>query len=464
MQRNLLAGALATAFVVVPGPPARAASSDVDDQIRRLSEQVEELRAQVATLSRELDGQRQATASTGASPGAAAVLSTASAAAATASAATGSAAPAGYADTAAGPPAPSPSSALTFTGYGEAVYTAPTDGSNEAVADLRRIVFGAGYQFDERTRFEAEMEVEHAIASADDEGEVAIEQAYISRELGRDMRLQAGLFIIPMGIINERHEPPTFYGVDRPFVETAIIPSTWRDGGLSLQGDTAVGLQWAAGITTGFALANWDPASADGIESPLGSIHQEMSFAKAADLSGFGSVRYTGVPGLALGAAVFTGGAASGAPDSFPADDAWATLWSGHVRWTPGDWELTALYAEGHISDTADLNLTFIGNPTLVPKRFWGAYGQVAYRGWSVGSMRVEPFLRYEQVNTAAEYADIGEGLTPAALPTMTAATFGTTLRLTPDVVFKLDYQDFHDAPPELGLVDRFNLGVGYMY
>jgi hypothetical protein len=46
----------------------------------------------------------------------------------------------------------------------------------------------------------------------------------------------------------------------------------------------------------------------------------------------------------------------------------------------------------------------------------------------------------------------------------MTAATFGTTLRLTPDVVFKLDYQDFHDAPPELGLVDRFNLGVGYMY
>ena len=356
---------------------------------------------------------------------------------------------------------PSP---VTFTGYGEAVYSRPSDNPELAQADLRRVVLGVGYQFDDRTRLEVEAEWEHAVTSADDDGEAAIEQAYISRELGYDLRLQAGLFLIPMGIINERHEPPTFYGVDRPLVETAIIPSTWREGGLALGGNTDIGLQWAAGLTTGFDLTAWDPTSTDGLQSPLASIHQEMMLAKAADLSVFGSLKYTGVPGVALGASVFTGGAAQDEPANFPADDARVTLWSGYARWTPADWEFTALYAEGRISDTADLNLTFIGNPALVPERFWGAYGQVAYRGWGIGSTRIEPFLRYEQVNTGADYASIGTGLTPPSLQTVDATTVGATVRIHENVVFKLDYQDYQNADLTLGLSDRFNLGLGYMY
>jgi hypothetical protein len=311
---------------------------------------------------------------------------------------------------------------------------------------------------------EVELEWEHAVTSADDEGEAAVEQAYIAHDLGHDLTLTAGLFLVPMGLINERHEPPVFYGVDRPLVETAIIPSTWREGGLAVSGNTTLGLQWSAGITTGFNLNKWDPTSTEGWESPLGSIHQEMSLARAADLSVFGSVKYTGVPGLALGASIFTGGAAQDAPDGYPASDTRVTLGSGYVRWSPADWELTALYAEGRITDTAGLNSTLIGNPVLVPERFWGAYGQVAYRGWKLGTMNFEPFVRYEQVNTGAEYADIGTGLTPAALPTADALTIGATLRLHENVVFKIDYQDYEDADLSLGLTDRFNLGLGWMY
>jgi hypothetical protein len=188
-----------------------------------------------------------------------------------------------------------------------------------------------------------------------------------------------------------------------------------------------------------------------------------MSLAVANDLSVFGSVKYLGVPGLALGAAVFTGGAGQG-QKAFPADDSQATLWSAHARWEPGAWELTALYAEGYLSDTAALNLTFIGNPTLVPKRFWGGYGQVAYRGWPLGSWRLEPFARYEMFNTGAEYANIGQGLTPKALSTEDVTTLGASLYLNPNVVFKLDYQFFDSANAALGYEDRLNLGVGYMY
>ena len=443
MKSNVLACAVATALLAGGVPqPVRADQAATDARIAELSAQLEALRTEVAALRA---AQGPATV-----PAAAPVMP---------AAAVGAGPEMAVAPVATREPSP-----VTFTGYGEAVYSRPRDNPEQAQADLRRVVLGVGYQFDDRTRLEVEAEWEHAVTSADDEGEAAIEQAYISRELGHDMHLQAGLFLVPMGIINERHEPPTFYGVDRPLVETAIIPTTWREGGVALGGNTSIGLQWSAGVTTGFDLTKWDPTNTEGFESPLASIHQELSLAKAADLSVFGAAKYTGVPDLALGASVFTGGAAQDEPANFPADDARVTVWSGYARWTPADWEITALYAEGRISDTADLNLTFIGNPVLVPERFWGAYGQVAYRGWGIGSTRIEPFLRYEQVNTGADYANIGTGLTPQSLRTVDATTFGATVRIHENVVFKLDYQDFQNADLTLGLADRFNLGLGYMY
>ena len=107
-----------------------------------------------------------------------------------------------------------------------------------------------------------------------------------------------GLFLIPIGFLNEHHEPTQYYSVFRNFVETSIIPTTWREGGLAVYGGTESGLKWNVGLTTGFNLANWDPSSNDGRDSPLGSIHQELSLAAAKDLSGYVSVNYVGIPGL----------------------------------------------------------------------------------------------------------------------------------------------------------------------
>lgn len=434
MRSTTLAATVTATLALGCAVPAHADQAQTDAQIRDLVAQVQALRGEVEQLR--------------AAQSQAAVVPPATAPSADL------AAPATMAREA---------SPLTFTGYGEAVYTRPSEGPEDAIADLTRVVFGAGYQFDDKTRVEIEAEWEHAITSADDDGEAAIEQAYISREIDDSMQFQAGLFLIPMGIINERHEPPTFFGVFRPLTETAIIPSTWREGGLALLGNTESGLTWGLGVTTGFNLADWDPTSIDGQESPLGSIHQELSFAVANDLSAFGSVRYTGAPGLTLGAAVFTGGAGQG-QQAFPAEDSQATLWSAYARWTPGNWQLTALYAEGYLTDTAALNRMFIGNPTPVPERFWGGYGQVAYRGWTMRTWQFEPFVRYEQVNTGAQYANLGQGLTPRSLETETVTTLGASLYATPNVVFKMDYQFYESTDATLGYEDRLNLGVGYMY
>jgi hypothetical protein len=444
MKPLAITHAVALALLLPAAAPSLAApaADDTDARIEALTQQLETLRAEVEALRAEQRRQAGATAVT-------------PAAVAPSELAVASAPPDGTSRSDASP--------ITFTGYGEAIYTQPTEGPGDAIADLQRVVLGVGYRINESTRLEVEAEYEHAVTSADDSGEVAIEQAYIAHQVTDTMQVQAGLFLVPMGIINEVHEPPLFFGVFRPFTETAIIPSTWREGGVSLSGTNDFGLNWNVGLTTGFNLANWDPTSLEGQESPLGSIHQEMSLAVANDLSGYVSLKYVGTPGLTLGAAVFSGGAGQD-QKGFQADDSQATIWSTYASWSPGRWNLTALYAEGYLSDTAALNLTFVGNPSLVPKRFWGGYGQVAYRGWSFGQWRLEPFARYELFNTGADYANIGQGLTPKPRPTEDVTTLGASLFLTPNVVFKLDYQFFGEPDFALGYADRLNLGVGYMY
>ena len=130
---------------------------------------------------------------------------------------------------------------LSLWGYGEIYYTHPTHVPQDTQFDLARAVFGIGYRFDERTVFNSEYEVEHAVASADDAGEFEVEQFYVDHQLAPWASHQGRLFLMPFGLLNEHHEPTNFYGVQRNFVETLIIPSTWREGGFGLHGNTEIG-------------------------------------------------------------------------------------------------------------------------------------------------------------------------------------------------------------------------------
>ena len=165
---------------------------------------------------------------------------------------------------AAAPAAAPDAGPVEWFGYGELNYSRPTGDAAGATADVGRFVLGASYAFDDKTRFVSELELEHAVSSADDPGEVEVEQAYIERRLSDSVFAKAGLFLIPVGLLNENHEPTRYYGVFRNFVETAIIPTTWREGGFAVQGNTRGGLRWDAGISTGFNLSKWDATASEG--------------------------------------------------------------------------------------------------------------------------------------------------------------------------------------------------------
>jgi hypothetical protein len=351
-------------------------------------------------------------------------------------------------------PAEQPSTVLSS--YGEVNYNRPRD-EREAVADLRRVVIGLQHRFDERTRLVIELEVEHAVTSADDEGEVALEQAYVERRFGERWGGSAGLLLLPLGLLNETHEPTTYYGVERNFVETAIIPTTWREGGVQVAGTFGPGLTVQAGVTTSFDLGKWDPTSAEGQESPLGAVHQEMSLARAHDLAGHLAVNWRGIPGLQVGAAGFAGNATQGAAAS---PRAVVGLWDVHARWTPWRLDLSALYARGTISNTDELNAPMVGSPFLIPAVFDGWYAQAAIRAGSWGDLRLSPFVRYERFNTGRRFEDLGAGLTPAALPTEGVLTAGANLWVGEGVVVKLDFQSFEQEESR----NRADLGLGWSF
>jgi hypothetical protein len=368
---------------------------------------------------------------------------------------------------------------LRLWGYGEMYYSDPTRDSGKAQADLARAVFGLGYSFDERTEFNSEYELEHAVTSASDAGEFEVEQFYVDRAFSGAVSARAGLFLMPFGFLNEHHEPTRFYGVQRNFVETLIIPSTWREGGFNLHGDTTAGFGWNLGLATGFDLSKWDfaPAfppytSALGLANshvaPLPATHQELALANAHHLSPYAALSYYGIPALLLGGAISSG-------ESPAPGDPRVTLWEAHLRWTPAKFDLSALYARGSISNTGPLNAAHPNSPNPVPSSFYGYFLQGAYRLWEQGDYRVTPFVRWERYDLGASYAGSGGPVIPAGLVRLSGTsgdlgywprsedrvwTAGANLYVGAHLVLKGDYQWFQLNQG----FRRFDLGLGVSF
>jgi len=434
MSRGFLISSMFFTLTVL-SLPVRADETD-------LRKELDELKAEVRALRSELDMMRNEHAPTS-----------------IASVQTPQPAPA-VAQTYASPtPVVPGTESTTLWGYGELNYNRPSHDAQATQADLRRGVLGFGHAFNATTRVLGELEWEHAVVSADDKGESEVEQLYVEHQFRPLVGGRAGLILIPLGLLNEHHEPANYYGVERNFVETAIIPSTWREGGLSAYGSTAGGLNWSAGVTTGFDLSKWDASSDEGRQSPLGSIHQELQLAKAHDLSLFGAANYQGIPGLTAGGGIFTGGIGQG-QRAFAASRSRVTIGEAHGRWQSGRFDLSGLYARGSISDTEALNLTFAGDPTPVPGGFWGAYAQIAFRAWQHADSVLTPFLRLEEFNTASSFSSTPPGVGVPTAATERVITGGFNYLLYQSVVFKADYQKFRVDRSR----DRFNLGLGYQF
>ena len=146
-------------------------------------------------------------------------------------------------------------------GYGEIHYNNKENGRTDEI-DAHRFVMYLAHDFSDRVRFFSEVELEHSLAGEGKPGEVELEQAYVEWDYADHHDARFGLFMVPVGIINETHEPETFYGVERNSVESRIIPSTWWESGVMLGGDIAPGLRYDVGVHSGLVLGARPSSSA----------------------------------------------------------------------------------------------------------------------------------------------------------------------------------------------------------
>lgn len=327
------------------------------------------------------------------------------------------------------------SSATTIGGYGELHYNNLSDGNNAGnelkQLDFHRFVLFVNHEFNDDIRLFTELEIEHAFvedtADGSNGGAVELEQAYVQFDLGEHTKANAGLFLIPVGILNETHEPPTFYGVERNPVEKNIIPTTWWEGGAMLSGNNDSGFSYDIALTSGL----------DGGTSIRGG-RQKVSKATANNLAATGRIKYTGVAGLELASTVsYQDDMTQDSSD----DIGNATLLEAHARWNVADFTLTGLYAHWDI-DVKDTAAQSDKDKDVQD----GAYIEASYK--------IHPkfgiFVRQNQWDnggsgdTKQKQTDVGFNYWPHE-----------------NVVLKADYQAQNDTVKNL---DGFNLGIGYQF
>ncbi len=327
----------------------------------------------------------------------------------------------------------------TLGGYAELHYNNLDNnldgGADKDQIDLHRFVLFLGHEFSEKTRFYSEFEVEHALVEGgEDSGEVEIEQAYIEHDFGGSQRMKAGLFLMPVGILNETHEPDTFYGTERNSVEARIIPTTWWEGGLALSGELAPGLSYDAAVTSGLFL---DPEEG---EWSIRSGRQKVAEAQASDFAYTARLKYTGIAGLEIaGTLQYQEDLYQGELD----DSVDAILYEAHVAYQSGPFGLRALYAGWDIDDGIE--------------QFKA--GASEQEGWYV-----EPSWRVmEKLGLFARYSEWDNQAAGGGDTDYAQWDVGLNYWLEENVVFKFDYQ-VQEAPDGSSEYDGFNLGVGWSF
>ena len=353
------------------------------------------------------------------------------------------------------------SGGTNIVGYGEVGYGKFRQSGN-ATADLQRFVFGFNHRFDERLTLHSEVEFEHAIVSKDDHGEAEIEQAWLNCKMSDAVNLKGGLFLIPLGILNETHEPPSYYGVMRNQVETRIIPTTWRELGAGVHGIVGEGIRYDVGITT-----NFDSGKLDDPTTGIRSAHQEGQLANARNLAVYGALNYRR-PGLLVGGGVFTGdtGQNGASNPALRGVSARLTLWDVHAQYRVAGLGLQALYAAGSLGDSDKLNAAILANatangttPFAAPKTIRGGFVQAAYHAYKRGNFDVAPFVRYERIDIKQQ-EDPANGQLQDPNNIERTKTFGVNFWVHPQVVLKADVQRYATDKS----LDRFSLGLGFMF
>lgn len=347
-------------------------------------------------------------------------------------------------------------SAVTVSAYAEMLYNQPEGDNGEL--DIQRLVLLFGYRFNDQVQFVTEVELEHV-------NEVFVEQAFVNYNVAPNVNLRGGLMLVPMGIINEYHEPTTFNGTERPGVDEAIVPTTWRELGVGVTGRfNDLALMYQAYLFNGFKSTVSDGAGgADGLlggSSGLRGGRQKGVKSTINSPTFSAKLDYYGLPGLRLGAATYLGRTQpDDAVDAIDGADIGISMLGLDARYAYNRFTARGQFIYAGLSDTEaynDLTGRDLGSALM------GYYLEGAYNLLPTGNnQKLFAFVRYESYDTHASTAGTLTGNDAYDRQDVTA---GLTYHIAPGVVVKGDYQFRSNALEGSEVPNRLNFGIGVWF
>lgn len=371
-------------------------------------------------------------------------------------------------------------SGLSIGGYGEVrlrTYHNKEDDDSNDVFDALRAVLYVGYKFNENWVVNSEFEFEHAGNGGG--GSVSTEFLTVDYLWKEEANARVGLLLIPMGFINEIHEPTFFFGAERPEVERLILPTTWRENGAGIFGRIADRIEYRVYVVNGFE-------GEDFSSSGLRGGRQKGSRALSNDFAFVARVDADVAPGLLVGGSVYTGQSGQekdftsslGATDvttSLP--DALTTIYEIHAQYKGYGASIRALWTEAYIDEagalsrSTDKGFTSVGNVRTLTDT--GASIAQNMRGWYVEAaydilpliheqtrMSLEPYFRFESYDTQRKVSNLG--YTRDRSKDVNLYTAGLQFKPIPQVVFKLDFRHFDQEDGDRA--DEIQALVGYVF
>ena len=333
---------------------------------------------------------------------------------------------------------------VSLGGYGEMLYHNILGESGDARFDFYRAILYAGYKFNEHFVLNTEIEFEHI-------KEVVLEFAYLDFLWRDQLNLRAGLVLVPMGLINELHEPTTYLGALRPESERRILPSTWRENGIGVFGQVA-DFQYRAYLLSGFNAAGFSAAG-------LRGGRQKGAKALNDDWGGVLRVDWLGVDGVTVGGSAYYGGADQ-AQFAFNVSN---LLYEVHADIDLRGWKVRGLYTGARVWGAGRLNAALgLTGADAVGKSMHGGYVQFGYdilRPFDSGDVALIPYLRFEKLDTQAAVTAAYER-DPARRETIISV--GASFLPMPQIVVKAEYQQSYDGANTRR--NTFNSVVGYIF
>lgn len=343
------------------------------------------------------------------------------------------------------------SKGLTIGGYGQVDYNQP-EGSNGKL-DVHRFIMFLGYKFNDRVQFVTEIEYEHV-------KELFIEQAFLNYSINDNLNIRGGLMLVPMGIINEYHEPTTFNGVERTNVDKSIVPTTWREIGIGVSGRfNEVSLRYQAYIFNGFASVN-DGKVLGGLNG-LRNGRQKGAESTINTPNFSAKIDYYGIQGLRLGLSGYFGRTqATDDVDDIDGADVGVTMLGLDVRYINKRFSARGQYIHALITDSDAYNALY---ETNLGSELKGWYAETAYNLLPLSKeQKLDAFIRYEMYDTHA--ATLDANISRNLAYNRNEWTTGLSYHVAPGAVVKADYQFIDNALENNKTKGQFNLGFGVWF